>query len=1429
MKSDKLNVKNKYFKLITLITLGLLVGFLFWVVGFSEEVDFNAVEDFGSEKYFDHEVVNYDWERDDSGNLVLKLNPRPLRIKIDEEWVLIEDEFSDVSHISKEEANDPGFEISENDRKKALQYHDLIDRFKSPNLKGEIILHTEDESVLEDVKIRGRNQKDKELEKEREVEHPYHFTYIDGAEDLSGEIAFPKDTYSDVYVVRDGQIKDADYEVVNGRTYIQMDKFSGAGTSEDPWEVHNFEDLKKVGSGVDGWDLDSYYNLEDNIDATSSKDLNGGMGFEPIGPESEESFDGVFNGQGYTISNLHIDRGEETGVGLFGVTGDDAEISNFSIDGAEVVGYEYVGGVVGLNNGLAEDINFSGDVLGMSTTELRGGGLAGANQGVINRCYAEGTVESDDLDENGYSIGGLVGDNRGTITESRTDSFVIGPRIVGGLVGYNAGPLQRSFSKGWVEAPEDRVGGLVGSHADDTVVDSYSEATVRAGTGAGGLVGVTLGAIENSYSVGYIDDSIAYDDDLGGLVGRITTGGGPVDDSFWDVETSETDWSEAGTGLTTDEMQDYNTFTGAGWDIETYSNHSNQTWYIENGSDYPRLAWEEDIPTLEVETDFVPLADESSATLRGLISEVDDTASAYFKYRERGTDPWTQSDPVERETGYYEDNISLDSDKRYEYKAVAESEGEIDEGEVVNFSTKVEKFWETDDDWSESTIDQLDYEGGVISLGHFSETETYNYDEHDSLSDGAGIWETYYQESSVNVENMDEMEIGYDYELGGESHNQGDSYARVRFLIDGTEEHFDESTDSVANTWTGGADVSGKDTVSIEVQFYSEEGSRQAGASSVDIYWAEYEYFVDSGYYPSGEAATQHKAIITSSPTLVADDYSLNGQTIAVTVTGSPGMSDEESSEPLTLDGGTFYDLNWDNNHTYFSINIEMSTDSDASPELSSIGLQGEPPETTEPSVSTSPATEVTDNSATLQGELTDTGNDDQVEVYFEWGFEGGELSNTTPAQSMSFTDPFEQDIDNLDSGTAYEFRAVAENSAGDSRGDVLSFTTDQTYSLTVDSTTGGSASDVTNSSPYSSGEVVDISASPDTGYEFVEWTAPAGTFDDSTMADTNFTMPDEDVTITANFQEEVVAPIVDTNEATGVEASQATFNGELTDLGGDDSVDVHFEWGTSETDLSNTTESQQLTTADTFDETISELTEGTTYYFKAVAENDSGTNTDEGDVLSFTTDQTYSLTVDSTTGGSASDVTNSSPYSSGEVVDISASPDEGYEFVGWTAPAGTFDDPEMTDTVFTMPDQDVIVTANFEEAVDELSVLTSSATEVESDSAILQGELVSLGDADSADVWFEWGLSETDLPNTTEAQQLSAADAFNQPISELTEEENYYFRAVADSGSEQETGEVLSFFTGDEKDYEELIINYGGRRIKIKINQGGLIEMLAD
>lgn len=91
------------------------------------------------------------------------------------------------------------------------------------------------------------------------------------------------------------------------------------------------------------------------------------------------------------------------------------------------------------------------------------------------------------------------------------------------------------------------------------------------------------------------------------------------------------------------------------------------------------------------------------------------------------------------------------------------------------------------------------------------------------------------------------------------------------------------------------------------------------------------------------------------------------------------------------------------------------------------------------------------------------------------------------------------------------------------------------------------------------------------------------------------------------------------------------------------------------------------------------------------------------------------------------------------------------------------------------------------------VSVQTGSATNVSGGEATLNGELLSISNVASANVYFEWREVGTGTWNQTAAQSLAAAGAFSQFLSGLNEVQ-HEFRAVAEAGGAIDQGGVLTF-----------------------------------
>ena len=233
----------------------------------------------------------------------------------------------------------------------------------------------------------------------------------------------------------------------------------------------------------------------------------------------------------------------------------------------QVTGYSIVGGLVGSLSAGTTSYNYSSANVTATETVSAGasglaypnfftGGLIGYDGGSISHADATGNVTS----YNGYT-GGLVGKFTGASIDSSYASGAVtettmdpsdGGSSVGGLVGEAQGNVSNSFATGNVTG-FDQVGGLFGlagspgaSANTYSIVNSYATGNVSAygwssgddllpasGTAAGGLVGAAYGTnIANSFATGNVTsyynqpytnggEANGY---VGGLVGYIDNG-----------------------------------------------------------------------------------------------------------------------------------------------------------------------------------------------------------------------------------------------------------------------------------------------------------------------------------------------------------------------------------------------------------------------------------------------------------------------------------------------------------------------------------------------------------------------------------------------------------------------------------------------------------------------------------------------------------------------------------------------------------------------------------------------------------------------------------------------------------------------------------------------------------------------------------------
>jgi len=298
--------------------------------------------------------------------------------------------------------------------------------------------------------------------------------------------------------------------------------------------------------------------LDNDIDASATYGWNANAGFVPVGTGGSP-FTGSFDGQGYKICDLFINRPGDDAVGLFGAVAPLGVIKDVAVVNATVTGNLFVG-------------------------VLAGGGA----DSTVSNCYSTGNVTG------GQGVGGLLGWNAGNVSDSYFTGSVTGDQGVGGLVGANTGNVSNSYSTGNVTGNVG-VGGLVGGnglYGSGTVNNSYSTGSVTGNEYVGGLVGKNYwSTVSNSYSTG----SVSGNSSVGGLVGG-NVYNSTVSNSFWDTQTSGQATSDGGIGKNTTQMQAITTFSGTTWNITTVGGIGERNityiWNIVNNVTYPFLSWQ---------------------------------------------------------------------------------------------------------------------------------------------------------------------------------------------------------------------------------------------------------------------------------------------------------------------------------------------------------------------------------------------------------------------------------------------------------------------------------------------------------------------------------------------------------------------------------------------------------------------------------------------------------------------------------------------------------------------------------------------------------------------------------------------------------------------------------------------------------------------
>ncbi len=264
-------------------------------------------------------------------------------------------------------------------------------------------------------------------------------------------------------------------------------------------EISTYSDLRdfasRVNSGETGLNAILMNDIEcKNDDGTAAKD------WTPIGNVSN-NYIGTFDGDGHVITGLS--NAEVTDVpdyvGLFGYVGSKTEggvttkgtVKNVGLEGGSITGSYYVGGVAGENYGTVTNCCNTGNV----SDGFVAGGVVGYNLGTITNCYNTGAVSGT------FYVGGVIGNNVGAVTNCYNTGEVFGSdRFFGGVVGCNnsndnnKGSLKNCYNTGSVTATGQYAyaGGVVGYNMS-TTSNCYNTGNVLSSGTRGGIAGLNEG------------------------------------------------------------------------------------------------------------------------------------------------------------------------------------------------------------------------------------------------------------------------------------------------------------------------------------------------------------------------------------------------------------------------------------------------------------------------------------------------------------------------------------------------------------------------------------------------------------------------------------------------------------------------------------------------------------------------------------------------------------------------------------------------------------------------------------------------------------------------------------------------------------------------------------------------------------------------
>ena len=231
---------------------------------------------------------------------------------------------------------------------------------------------------------------------------------------------------------------------------IVVSPWTGSGdTEDDPYVILYPSQLDLLASNVNSGTTyeGKFFKLDADITYSTEGLGAGESNYTPIGAyisNTNKYFRGTFDGDGHTVSGITVNA---TGnyIGLFGYVGNGGIVRNVVLASSTFTGKNYVGGIVGSNEGGTVQNCRVESTVGIHASAQHAyshGGIVGRLRGgLVAGCVSAATVSHDDKD-NCRNYGGIIGDISVASTVKDclyTGSTVTAPNFCGAIIGFISG------------------------------------------------------------------------------------------------------------------------------------------------------------------------------------------------------------------------------------------------------------------------------------------------------------------------------------------------------------------------------------------------------------------------------------------------------------------------------------------------------------------------------------------------------------------------------------------------------------------------------------------------------------------------------------------------------------------------------------------------------------------------------------------------------------------------------------------------------------------------------------------------------------------------------------------------------------------------------------------------------------------------------